>query len=235
VTTSKRRARLALIVVLILHACGLGGGSRGTGITSIAEGNVAAVLAASSGAPADRDAGRFAQLGRSVPAGQDRAAVGDLQGITVTVETTSQHSVTDSEGSFLVRGQFESALTLLFTRPADAIHATMAIDIPAGGTLTLHDVTIDNPNGVARAASREVDFTGQMVKINCAAQNLVMLSSQRTPGDKDEYIVRLDTSTLRDPAGDPVSCSALSVGQLAHVHGMVNADGSFGDAQVIVN
>jgi len=232
VITLKPGARLALIALLVVQACGLGGGSRGTGVTSLAEGNVAVIQTASAGASGQWSLGEAAA---SAPAGgSGPAASPDVAGITVAVQPSGHQGVTDSTGAFFVPGNFESQLTLLFTRPRDAIRASMAIDIPAGGRLTLHDVTIDNSRGVAAAASQEVDFTGQIVQIDCGAGNLVMVSSQRVPADTDRYTVRLGTSTLRDTAGNPVTCSELILGQLGQVHGSVNADGSFGDAEIVV-
>jgi hypothetical protein len=232
VTASKLKTRMALIALLMLQACGLGGGSRGSGITSIADGNVAAVLNASASADRQWNLVQFTQPRGSAFSAQDAAV--PVSGIKVTVEPGGQQSTTDDAGSFLVFGNFESQLTLVFSRPVDGIRASTPIDIPAGGTLTLHDVTIDSTSGVATPTSEEVDFTGQMIQINCTAQDLVFVSIHRTAGDTDSYTVRLATSSIVDPDGNPVACTALSTGDIAHVHGIVNADGSFGNAIVTV-
>jgi hypothetical protein len=54
------------------------------------------------------------------------------------------------------------------------------------------------------------------------------------PGDVDEYIGQLDTSSLQDSRGVPVPCSAVRQGQHASVQGMVNRDGTFGDATIVL-
>jgi hypothetical protein len=231
VTASKLKTRIALIALLMLQACGLGGGSRGSGITSIADGNVAAIVTASAGADRQWNLARFTQPRGSASAASTAIP---LAGIVVSVEPGGQSNLTDAAGSFLVFGNFEAQLTLLFSRPADGIQASIPIDIPAGGTLTLHDVTIDSASGTATPTSQEVDFTGQMIQVNCAAQNLVFVSIHRTTGDTDSYTVQLATSSIVDPAGKPVACTALSNGDIAHIHGFVNPDGSYGNASVTV-
>jgi hypothetical protein len=227
VTARKRMTRMGaaapLIALLILHGCGLGGGSRGSGIESIADGNVSAIqLTQASGGS------------RSDLAASNAAAAVPVSGVTVTVVPGGQHGLTNPAGAFLVAGSFEAEMTLLFTRASDSIRASLPIDIPAGGTLTLHDVVIDNARGAATPASQEVDFTGQFTQVQCPVLTLVMVSIFRSPGDTDSYMVRLATSTVEDQDGKPVPCSALSVGQVAHVHGTVNPDGSFGHASIIV-
>jgi hypothetical protein len=62
-----------------------------------------------------------------------------------------------------------------------------------------------------------------------------MVASHHGPGDADTYTVRLDTSSVRDPLGDPVTCADVSPGWMARVQGTVNADGSFGHALIVVN
>jgi hypothetical protein len=235
VTTSKATARLALIAAFFLCSCGLDGGSRGTGITSTVLGNVVSVQMSASVWPhRDRNSAQFAHLGHFVRRLREASTAGQVEGITVTVEQSGAQGITDSAGSFSVRGKFEGRLTLLFTRPEGAIRAHTAINLPAGGTLTLNNVRIDNAHGVASADSEDVDFLGQIVQIDCAAQNLILVASRRAPSDSDSYTLRLDTSTLLDPQGNPVSCDDLRNGQTAHVQGTVNADGSFGHAVVVI-
>ncbi len=223
--TSKRRALLALIAALVLCSCGLDGGSRGTGITSTAQGNVASVQMSTRVGPQLRD---FSLL-----PGEANAA-SPVEGITVTVEEVGAQTTTDAAGLFSLHGNFEGHLTLLFTRLEDAIRARTAINIPAGGTLTLNDVRIDTARGTATTDSEDVDFIGQITEIDCASQTLILVASRHAPSDTDTYTLRLDTSSLRDPQGNQLSCAELRNGQLAHVHGTVNADGSFGHAQVVV-
>ncbi len=233
-TTSKRGVLLALSAALVLYSCGLDGGSRGTGVSALVSGNVASVQSSAGLTPfRDRNSARFAHAGDLFGARQANAA-SPVQGITVTVEPQGGQSTTDSAGLFSVRGTFEGQLTLLFTRAQDAIRASITIDIPAGGALTLNNVRIYSASGTATADSENVDFLGDIVRVNCTSHTLLMISSQRRPGDTDTYTVRLDTSSLRDPLGDPVTCADLSNGQMAHVQGTVNADGSFGHALVVI-
>jgi hypothetical protein len=236
VSNSKRGILLALIGALVLYSCGLDGGSRGTGITSLAQGNVASVQpSASVGPPRDRNSVRFAQSGDFLRTLGEASAASTVQGITVTVEPQGGQSATDSAGLFSVRGSFEGQLTLLFTRPQDAIRASIEINIPAGGALTLNNVRISTASGIAMVDSENVDFLGNIVGVNCTSQTLILIASQHAPSDTDTYTVRLDTSSLRDPQSKPVSCADLRNGQMAHVQGTVNADGSFGHALVVVD
>lgn len=234
-TMFKRGVLPALIAALFLYSCGLDGGSRGSGITSLAAGNVASVQTSTSTIPPhDQNSAWSAQAGDFIGARGANAA-SPVQGITVTVEPQDGQSITDSAGLFSVRGTFEGPLTLLFTRARDTIRASMTIDIPAGGALTLNNVRIDAARGSAAADSQNVDFLGDIVQVNCSSQTLLMIASHHGPGDTDTYTVRLDTSSLRDPLGDPVTCADLRNGQMAHVQGTVNADGTFGHALVVVD
>ena len=209
--TSKGRILPALLAALVFNSCGIDGGSRGTGITSTAQGNIASIQTAAMTAEAT-----------------------DLGGIRVTVEESGRHSNTASNGSFVVRGTFEGELKLQFTR-ADGIHAHTGINLPAGGTLTLNNVHIDNTNGSATPESQDVEFLGKIVEIDCGAQTLELVALRHAATDTDSYTLRLDTSTLRDKQGNALSCADLGNGQKARVQGTVNDDGSFGHAQVVID
>ena len=234
-TMFKRGVLLASIAALVLYSCGLDGGSRGTGVSALVSGNVASVQT-SSGAVSlrDRNSAPFANpVNLFHPRGADAAS--PVQGITVTVEGNSIPGATDSAGLFSVRGPFDGPVTVLFTRAQDALRATMMIDIPAGGALTLNDVRINGATGMATADSQDVDFLGDIVQINCTSQTLVMISSRHLPGDAYTYTVRLDTSSVVDLQGHPLTCADLRNGQLAHLQGTVNADGTFGHALIVVD
>ena len=206
--TMLRRALLFMLIAVIVWSCGFNGGGRGSGITSTAQGNITGV-----GSPLDQQT--------------------SVEGIRVTV---GQHakSVTDSAGVFSAHGGFEGHLTILFTRRKDRVRARLPIYLPSGGTMTLNGVQIDTATGTVTTASEDVDFLGELTQIDCAGQTLMMLSAKRTPGDTDLYAVRLDTSSLEEAQGHPLSCSELSSGQIAHVQGTVNPDSSFGHAQIII-
>jgi hypothetical protein len=191
-------------------SCGaIDGGSRGSGITSTIQGNVQLVENTS-----------------------DQQIA--LEGIRVRVEDHSPKSITNPAGEFQVQGQFSGHLTVLFIRKSDRTRASLPIYLPSGGTLTLNGVTIDVPAGTAVADSADVDFVGEITQVDCAGQTLTMLSANRPPGNTDMYLVRLDTSSLVDTQGNPVACLALRNGVDAHVQGMVESDGSYGNATVTV-
>jgi hypothetical protein len=156
----------------------------------LAAGNVVSVQTSTDAVPLrDRNSARFAAPG------DFSNTASTVQGITVTVQPNGGQSITDSAGLFSVRGAFEGTLTLRFTRAQDAIRASITIDLPAGGALTLNNVRIDATNGTATADSENVDFLGDIVGVNCTSQTLLMIASQHRAGDTDSYTVRLDTSS----------------------------------------
>ena len=61
-----------------------------------------------------------------------------------------------------------------------------------------------------------------------------MLAAKRPPKDTDVYAVQLNTSSLEDSQGNPVACSEVRSGQVAHVQGTVNPDNSFGHAKIVI-
>jgi hypothetical protein len=155
-----------------------------------------------------------------------------LEGISVTVEGTNFNTTTDANGFFSLRGAFEGDVSILFQRAEDNLSARVAVNAPAGGTLTLNNVRIDNRSGQATAISQGVDFEGLISERDCAGQTLTLVSSQRGPLDTDAYTVRLNGSSLQDRNGNPITCQDLSIGERVHVTGMVNPDGTFGNAVV---
>jgi hypothetical protein len=206
----RRMLPLAWVVLAAIYSCGtFDGGSRGTGITSTVHGNVVAV---------------------QNPGG----ASDQLQGIRVTVQGRGAQTVTDSTGLFSAQGRFEGQITLLFTRRADRIRARIATDVPAGGTLTLNGIRVDTSSHTAVADSVEVDFLGEITQIDCMGQTLLMVPAQHSAKDTDTYTLMLGSSSLLDSRGNPVSCSELQTGQIGHVQATVNPDGSFDQAQVVL-
>jgi hypothetical protein len=204
--TLKQATLLPLICVL--GACASDGGGRGSGITTVVEGDVESVQTA-------------ALPGRTA-----------TEGIHVTVEGTSAQGETDAAGRFSIRGDFDGPGTLLFQRPSDGITAEVSINVPAGGTLTISNVRIDNVHGVAIPESQSVDFTGTITATNCLAQTLTLASVGTN--DLDRYTLQLDTSSVQDIHGNILACADIRAGQRAMIHGMVNPDGSFGEAVVEV-
>jgi len=194
----------SLLLSLALSACAEGGG-RGSGIFASVLGNVTAV---------------------------QTAAPTDVEGIRVRIAGTGAKDQTDATGNFGVTGAFEGVVNLVFQLPNAGGEGRMTLNVPAAGTLTLNNVRIDTQQEVAIAETQEVDFEGSITAIDCGALTLTMVSSHESPGEVDQYVLRLDTSVVRDPQGDPVSCEQLRAGEDATVQGLVNPDGTFGDATV---
>ena len=216
--------RLALLgLALVLGSCSIDGGSSGTGITTITEGNVASVVTVAASA-----AGMVPASGAAGFAGS-----GSLAGIAVSVEGTDVRDETDASGAFRLSGDYESEVTVRFVRAQDGVEARVAVNVPAGGTLGLRDVTLDAATGTAVPASQSVFFDGTITAIDCAGGELQLVSAQR-PDDGDVYVVRLAGSSIVDEAGAPIACTALAIGQDATVSGSVTPDGSFADATIEV-
>lgn len=212
---------------LMLGSCALDGGSSGTGITTVTEGNVASVATAAASAPG------MAGVSMHGDAAAPPAAGDTLAGIVVSVDGTNVRDRTDASGSFRLSGDYESDVTIRFARAQDGVEASLAVNVPAGGTLGLLDVTLDPASGTATPLAQSVFFDGVVTGIDCAAGQLQLVSAQR-PDDGDVYLVRLAGSSIVDGAGRPAACASLATGQDATVSGSVNADGSFGDATIVV-
>jgi hypothetical protein len=228
----KRALLLPCILMLGCSSCAMDGGSRGSGI-STTQGNVDSVEMAAMLTPHRGSAETLlAALRRSLWMESVASARTEFEGIVVTVEGTSATGETDANGVFSIRGDFEGQLSLLFQRADDGLSARIAVNIPAGGTLTLNNVRIDNPSGQAMAESQAVDFEGLITQIDCSGDTLTMVSTQRSPTDTDTYTVRPNTSSLEDARGDPIDCQSLQDGQQVHVTGSVNEDGTIGGGVV---
>lgn len=223
-----------LMLIAALGGCA-DGGSRGSGI-SVAQGNVGSVQMAATRRPASRGAAQafLATLRDLLPIENTAVARNPVEEIHVTVEGTTVGSDTDANGFFSLRGRFEGPETLVFERSADGLLARLAINIPAGGTLTLSNVGIDQPSGRATAQSQGVDFEGLVQTADCPGQTVALVSSQRSPTESDSYAVDLTTSSFRDLEGNTVACDNLRAGEKLRVHGTVNADGTFGDAVILI-
>jgi hypothetical protein len=229
-----KRTRSALLCGCLLSAiAACDGGSRGSGITT-AQGNVQSVQTAlrrSDGPPARTALARLRAL---LPIAATAHAQAELEGIRVFVEGTSLADETDANGFFVLRGDFEGFVTIRFQRTADGASAGIAVNAPAGGTLTLNDVRIDERSGEATAPTQSVVFEGLVSDASCSTQTLHMVSRHRSPTDTDVYTIRLGTSSLHDVQGETVPCEALVEGDLLRLQGTVNDDGTFGNADIVV-
>lgn len=225
-----RRLAVLLPLIATLWACAEGG-SRGSGIFTEVLGNVASVQTATV-APSLGGAELRAFLSDDI-ADAARAASG-IEGIRVAVEGTGIRAETDTDGNFSLRGNFEGMVRLVFQLPAGGGEAQMALNVPAGGRLTLNNVAVDAQQGAAVAESQAVDFDGSITGIDCQNLILTLVSAHQGPDDVDQYTLRLDTSSVRNAQGELVACADIGIGEQAFVQGFVNPDGTFGNATVVL-
>ena len=225
---------VALLPILALWACAEGG-TRGSGISTIVAGNVASVQTAAVPRPSRIESpGLLAELRDFFHVEKAARARTEIEGIHVAIEGTDVQGQTDANGSFLLQGDFEGHVSVVFQPPEDGGPARLAIDVPAAGTLTLHNVRLDIGRGEAVAETQDVDFDGIITDIDCQGLTLTLVSAEDNPPDTDQYVLRLDTSSLRDAEGNTLTCGDLRGGDRAKVRGMVNPDGTFGNATVEV-
>jgi len=194
-----------LALLAILAACGADGGSSGTGISTVA-GNVAGV---------------------------DLAPGEAVDGIVVSVEGTKATDATDSAGRFEIRGGFEGEVTVVFSSSAPSVLGRAVVNVPPQGTLTLEDVRIDSSQETATPAVQRVDCEGVIDAIDCSAQKLLFVSPGDS-GDRDQYTVLLDGAFIHDGTGNVIPCDALELGDEIRVRAVVDAAGSFTQADVEV-
>ena len=231
-----RKPAALLAVILALGGCAEGG-SRGSGISTAVLGNVVRVQTAAWPDPSSGEVPRMVAQLRAFFASQVESverARADLEGITVAVEGAGIHGETDANGDFSVAGNFEGMISLVFELPNGGGQARIALNVPAAGTLTLNNVVIDTEAEQALAETQDVDFDAIITGIDCQALILTLVSSQEVSGDDDNYTLRLDTSSVRDSSGTPVPCGNLRSGDRASVRGLVEPDGTFGHATVVL-
>jgi hypothetical protein len=225
------RIRMALLFALALALASCDGGSRGSGITT-AQGNVDSVMTALRGTSAPT---LLARLRSALTFERTAHAQSALGGIHVMIEGTTIEDETDAQGLFTLRGNFEGDVVIRFEHMAGGPAARITLNVPAAGTLTLNDVRLDEQSGQATARQLDVAFEGLVAGSDCAGNTLRLVSRHRGPTDTDVYTIRLDTSSLHDKAGAPVSCDALRDGDTAVLHGTVNPDGTFGQADIEIS
>ncbi|HEY2388210.1 MAG TPA: hypothetical protein VGK30_14710 [Candidatus Binatia bacterium] len=199
--------RFLSIALLCGAAACADGGQRGSGIT-FAAGNVASVD------------GSTASLG----------------GIHVTVAGTDLATDTDDGGRFSVHGRFAGDTMMVFARAvgAETLEARLNVNIPAGGTLTARDLQLSSMTGEALPAALQVAFEGRIVMLACDAGRVTLVSTQRDPSDDDTYVLILQGSNLHDRQGRPRTCAELALDDRLRVDGFFAADGTIGNADVIV-
>lgn len=222
-----------LPLVLALGSCSLDGGSRGSGISTAVDGNVASVDAVASSLPLVIETrSQFTRVRDFLAIEAIARARTAVEGIHVLIEGTDAQRETDANGRFSIRGNFEGAVNLVFQLPNGGGTARLAINAPAAGRLTLDDIHVNSATGAASAATQHVLFDGIVTHVDCQGQILTLVSIAQSPTDTDRYMVRLDTSSVRDAHGNRLTCSDLQTGARAMIQGVVNADGTFGDAAI---
>jgi hypothetical protein len=225
----------ALLPILALWACAEGG-IRGSGISTAVEGNVSSVQPLALRAPARTSPPEIvAALRALLENGAESVAHAQtgLEGIRVAVEGTRVHGQTDANGHFALHGRFEGPVSVIFEPPGGGV-ARLATNAPAGAMVTLNNVQLDTERGQAVAETQDVDFDGIITAADCQRLVLTLVSIYDTTADHDPYILQLDTSSLEDAHGNPLTCEDVQGGERAMVRGMINPDLTFGNATVEV-
>jgi hypothetical protein len=228
-----RYPRIALVLSFILALAGCDGGSRGSGITT-AEGTVESIQLALLGPSHAPALGGWATFRRWMTLEGRAEAQAGVAGIRVLVEGTSIEDETNAEGAFSLRGNFQGDVVIRFELPMTGAIASIAVNVPAGGVLTLDRVHIDARSDQATAQRQGVVFDGLVAGTDCAGSTLQLVSSQARATDTDVYDVRLEGSSIRAANGSPLPCQALRVGDPVRLQGTVNDDGTFGNAEIVL-
>ncbi|HVO24546.1 MAG TPA: DUF5666 domain-containing protein [Candidatus Margulisiibacteriota bacterium] len=200
----KRLWCLAVLLCVAAAGCASDGGPVGTGISSASaiSGNVVDVQTDTTTA------------GTAPP----------LPPIQVSVDGSPNATTTaDSDGNFVLSGNFDGRVTLRFTVPQYQV--TQELDVPAGSTIVLQDIEL-RPDGVAAQAARQLDFFGTVDLIDCTDGTL-LIHDRRAPGT--QFLVHLDDQTsIENAAGAAQSCAAIRVGSTVEVEGSIAyaADGT---------
>jgi hypothetical protein len=162
-----------------------------------------------------------------VPAGAPLAGV-QVRVLQVRLlEAPDAESVTNAEGQFLVEGAFAGSVTVQFEPPRRA-PATLALEVPAGSTLVLREVALDE--GTARARLTRVrDFAGIIAAPpECAADGtaVVLVNDSAKPPNQFRVLVVRGTVIQQRMPGGPMRCGALHRVHDVDIEGTVQSDGS---------
>jgi hypothetical protein len=144
---------------------------------------------------------------RPLSAGPGRA------GITVTVVGSSTTTTTDDSGRFVLTGLPAGSITLHFE--GNGVSGQVVIDgLVAGQTLTIaFHITVSGTTVVKPGEESEVEFKGAVESV--------------TPLKVAGRTVMTDANTrIRGRHGETIALSALHVGDVVHVEGMLQADGT---------
>jgi hypothetical protein len=168
--------------------------------------------------------GNVSEVGPSLQA--NASAATELAGIRVTLVSSNLEDVTDDGGSFTLQGSFGGTVTIMFAA-GDTTLALLEVDVPTAGTVDLIDVRL--VNGAASPGQETVDFEAFVTRIDCAGQEVEVVSVFDTGGLP--FVVDLGSSVLVED-DDPLACSSLDVGDRVRVSGSLEPDALVVDAIV---
>ncbi|MGH7819337.1 MAG: hypothetical protein ACREQ9_06170, partial [Candidatus Binatia bacterium] len=199
-----RAARLLLVPILALAACGGGGSGRDP---TVILGNV---LSASGGSASGPAPVRFWRLALAWFRAEADAQV---PGIVVSILNTNRSTQTDEAGLFRFEvGQF-GPVNLRFA--GNGADGTLTVVLPFGGIYELVDVEIEGSE--VTVEEQRIAFRGPITAIDCQQRLLVILSGERV-----SYRVRIaDETVIRDEEGETLTCPELSMGREAEVFSVV--------------
>jgi hypothetical protein len=156
-----------------------------------------------------------------------------LGGIRVALDGWGSMVETAADGSFALRGGFSGPLILRFERDEEGLDATLPVDVPSGGRLSLHDVQLDTGREQAVTGPSDLTFDGVVVDTACLARRVVVAS--RFAPDGERFVVELARSTMVDESGKRVYCVELRAGDAAQVDGTILPTGAIGDGTLVVD
>ena len=157
---------------------------------------------------------------------------GSVRGITVTIGLSRSATVTDLQGLFTLSSGVSGDVQLIFERDSDNLDAEVQIRLPRGGTLALADIFIDVGINEAIPGRQSIAFDGLVDRIDCPGDMLRTVSRDDPGGIR--FDIRLDTATIRDRNGEPVSCEQLVLNEEIDVKGTVLDDNTIDDGELTV-
>lgn len=193
----RRLCTLLAAFAALLVGCSADGGPVGSGISSSIGGNIVGV---------DQNVSTT-----------DSGGGATLPAVTVSID---QHpgisTTTDSDGTFELDGDFSGQITLRFR--TGQIVATQALDIPAGSTTVLQDITV-RPQRIDLGGARQLGFFGHIRLVDCTDGTL-LVDDRRSIAN--QFLVHLLPQTVISTAdGQPLQCSDLHDGDPIGIQGLI--------------
>jgi hypothetical protein len=193
---------LLLVVCVGSLSCSSDGGPVGTGISS---------TSAISGNVVDVQTSTAISGSNNMPAAlpQIRVSIDQFSDVTTT---------TDSDGNFMLSGNFAGSVTLRFTVPQQ-FQVTQQLDVPSGSTIVLQDIELQ-PDGVVAQAARQLGFFGTVNLVDCTGGTL-RIHERRSDGI--QFLVQLDDQTSYvDAAGATLDCASIHNGMTVTIDGTID-------------